>query len=225
MDQQLLLPQDLREWLPTEHLALYVSDVVEQLDLDGIMRSYEDEMRGRPPYHPAMMIKLLVYGYCIGKTSSRKIERATYEDVAFRVLACNQQPDHDSIAEFRKRHLKELGKMFVQILQLCQRAGLVKLGHVAIDGTKIKANASKRKSLSYERMNKVEKELEAQVKALLEEAERTDEREDKLYGQRKAWRRVAGRAAKPRDAADEDTRGEGTTGERNEGGSRARACF
>lgn len=185
MDQQLLLPQDLREWLPTGHLALYVSDVVDQLDLSGIMRSYEDEMRGRPPYHPAMMVKLLVYGYCIGKTSSRKIERATYEDVGFRVLACNQQPDHDSIAEFRKRHLQELAKLFVQVLQLCQRAGLVKLGHVAIDGTKIRANAAKRKSLTYARMNKVEKELEAQVKALLEEAERTDEREDKLYGKGK----------------------------------------
>jgi transposase len=185
MDQQLLLPQDLREWLPAEHLALYVSDVVDQLDLGGIMRSYEDEMRGRPPYHPAMMIKLLVYGYCIGKTSSRKIERATYDDVAFRVLACNQQPDHDSIAEFRKRHLKELAKLFKQVLQLCRRAGLVKLGHVAIDGTKMKANAAKRKSLTYERMNKVEKELEAQVRALLAEAERIDEHEDKVYGKGK----------------------------------------
>ena len=185
MDQQLLLPQDLREWLPTEHLALYVSDVVDQLDLGGIMRAYEDEMRGRPPYHPAMMIKLLVYGYCIGKTSSRKVERATYEDVAFRVLACNQQPDHDSIAEFRKRHLQEIAKLFQQVLQLCRRAGLVKLGHVAIDGTKMKANAAKRKSLTYERMNKVEKELEAQVKALLAEAERIDEHEDKLYGKGK----------------------------------------
>jgi transposase len=185
MDQQLLLPQDLREWLPAEHLALYVSDVVDQLDLGGIMRAYEDEMRGRPPYHPAMMIKLLVYGYSIGKTSSRKIERATYDDVAFRVLACNQQPDHDSIAEFRKRHLQELAKLFKQILQLCRRAGLVKLGHVAIDGTKIKANAAKRKTLTYERMNKVEKELEDQVRALLAEAERIDEQEDKLYGKGK----------------------------------------
>lgn len=185
MDQQLLLPQDLREWLPTEHLALYVSDVVDQLDLVGIMRAYEDEMRGRPPYHPAMMIKLLVYGYCIGKTSSRKIERATHDDVAFRVLACNQHPDHDSIAEFRKRHLQELAKLFKQILQLCRRAGLVKLGHVAIDGTKIKANAAKRKSLTYERMNKVEKELEDQVRKLLAEAERIDEQEDKLYGKGK----------------------------------------
>ena len=158
---------------------------MDQLDLGGIMRAYEDEMRGRPPYHPAMMIKLLVYGYCIGKTSSRKVERATYEDVAFRVLACNQQPDHDSIAEFRKRHLQEIAKLFQQVLQLCRRAGLVKLGHVAIDGTKMKANAAKRKSLTYERMNKVEKELEAQVKALLAEAERIDEHEDKLYGKGK----------------------------------------
>lgn len=185
MNQQMLLPQDLREWLRADHLALYVSDVVDQLDLGGIMRAYEGEMRGRPPYHPAMMVKLLVYGYSTGRASSRKIERATYEDVAFRVLACNQQPDHASIAEFRRRHLKELGKLFVQVLKLCRRSGLVKLGHVAIDGTKMRANASKRKSLTYERMNKVEKELEEQVKALLEEAERTDEREDALYGKQK----------------------------------------
>src|SRR5438105_1921384 len=154
MDQQLLLPQDLREWLRSDHLALYVSDLVDQLDLGGIMRVYEEgDLRGRPPYHPGMMVKLLVYGYAIGKRSSRKIEQATYDDVAFRVLACNQQPDHDSIAEFRKRHVQELGKLFVQVLQLCRRTGLVKLGHVAIDGTKMRANAAKRQSLTYERMN------------------------------------------------------------------------
>lgn len=186
MDQQMLLPPDLREWLRADHLALYVSDVVDQLDLGGIMREYEEgDMRGRPPYHPLMMVKLLVYGYTTGKTSSRKIEQATYDDVAFRVLACNQQPDHDSIAGFRKRHLKELGRLFVQVLEMCRRTGLVKLGHVAIDGTKIKANAAKRQSLTYERMSKVEKELEAEVAALLREAERTDEEEDKKYGKGK----------------------------------------
>src|SRR5712691_7657231 len=107
--QRLLLPPDLREWLPEEHLALFVSDVVEQLDLTKIIDWYErGDGRGRPPYHPLMMVKLLVYGYCTGRVSSRKIEQATYEDVAFRVLACNQHPDHDSIAEFRKQHLQEL---------------------------------------------------------------------------------------------------------------------
>jgi transposase len=182
MNQRLLLPPDLRDWLPVDHLALYISDVVEQLDLSEVVNSYDADLRGRPPYHPAMMVKLLVYGYCVGRTSSRKIEQATCEDVAFRVLACNQQPDHTSIAEFRKRHLQALSRMFVQVLQLCQRAGLVKLGHVALDGSKIKANAAKRKSYSYERLNKSEEELSAEVARLLGEAERIDEEEDKLYG-------------------------------------------
>jgi transposase len=114
-EQRLLLPPDLRDWLPEGHLALFVSDVVDQLELSAILQSYENEDgRGRPPYHPLMMVKLLVYGYCIGKVSSRKLEKATYEDVAFRVLACNQHPDHDSLAEFRKQHLQELAKLFVQ---------------------------------------------------------------------------------------------------------------
>ena len=186
MNQKLLLPPDLRDWLREDHLALYVSDLVDQIDLREILNDYEQgDLRGRPPYHPAMMVKLLIYGYCVGKMSSRKIEEATYDDVAFRVLACNQQPDHDSIAEFRKRHLKELGKLFVQVVELCQRAGLVKLGHVAIDGTKIKANASKRKSLTYKELTKGEKELETKIKELLEEAERIDDEEDRLYGKGK----------------------------------------
>jgi len=186
LSQLLLLPPDLRQWLPGGHLALYVSDVVEALDLSAIMSSYEEgDLRGRPPYHPAMMVKLLIYGYCVGKMSSRKIERATYDDVGFRVLSCNQQPDHDSIAEFRKRHQQELGQLFVQVLQLCQRAGLVKLGQVAIDGTKIKANAAKRHSLRYGRMSEVEKELEAEVARLLAAAQQIDDQEDALYGKGK----------------------------------------
>ena len=183
MNQQLLLPPDLRQWLRPDHLALYISDVVESLDLSGILKVYEEgDGRGRPPYHPALMVKLLIYGYCVGKMSSRKLEQATYDDVAFRVLSCNQQPDHDSIAGFRKRHLRELGRLFVQVLQLCERAGLVKLGQVAIDGTKIKANASKYQSLSYARMKHEEQELAAEVERLLSEAQRIDEEEDELYG-------------------------------------------
>jgi transposase len=182
LNQRLLMPPDLREWLRDDHLALYVSDVVEQLDLSEVMNSYEDDLRGRPPYHPALMIKLLIYGYCTGRLSSRKLEQATYDDVAFRVLSCNQHPDHDSIAEFRKRHLAALARLFLQVLQLCQRAGLVKLGHVAVDSTKIKANAAKRQSLSYERLNKAERELSAEVARLLNEAQRIDEQEDSLYG-------------------------------------------
>src|ERR1700726_27236 len=129
----------------------------------GCWRAIRSDLRGRPPYHPALMVKLLIYGYCTGRMSSRKLEQATYDDVAFRVLACNQHPDHDSIAEFRKRHLPALSRLFLQVLQLCQRAGLVKLGHVAVDSTKIKANAAKRQSLSYQRLNKAERELSAEV--------------------------------------------------------------
>jgi transposase len=182
-EQQLLLPPDLREWLPEGHLALFISDVVDELDLSAILRHYESgDGRGRPPYHPLMMVKLLVYGYCLGKVSSRKLEQATHEDVAFRVLACNQHPDHDSIANFRQLHLAELAGLFVQVLKMCERAGLVKLGHVAIDGSKMRANASKHKAMSYERMGVKEQQLVAEVARLLKEAEETDAAEDKRYG-------------------------------------------
>ena len=183
MSQLLLLPPDLRQWLPDNHLALYVSDIVEQLDLSAILKVYEEgDARGRPPYHPQMMVKLLLYGYCVGKLSSRKLEQASYDDVGFRVLSGNQQPDHASIAEFRKRHLPELAKLFVQVLQLCDRAGLVKLGHVAIDGTKIKANASKYQTMTYAGLTEAEQKLAATVARLLAEAERVDKAEDELYG-------------------------------------------
>jgi len=183
LDQQLLLPPDLRGWLPEGDLALFVSDVVDELDLSAIYAAYDSgEGRGQPPYHPAMMVKLLLYGYCIGTASSRKIERATYRDVAFRVLAGDQHPDHDSIAEFRKRHLGALAELFVQGLRLCQAAGLVTLGHVALDGTKLKANASKHKAMSYARMEETERRLEAEVRALLEQAQQVDAAEDAQYG-------------------------------------------
>lgn len=186
LNQQLLLPPDLRQWLPADHLALYISDVVESLNLAGILNSYEEgDGRGRPPYHPVLMVKLLVYGYCTGRMSSRKLEQATHDDVAFRVLSCNQQPDHDSLAAFRKRHLSELAKLFVQILALCQRAGLVKLGHVAIDGTKIKANASKWRTMSYAGMSDAEEKLHTEVERLLAEAQSIDDEEDALYGKGK----------------------------------------
>ncbi len=182
LDQRLLLPPDLREWLPEGHLALFISDVVDELDLSAIFQAYEGEGRGQPPYHPAMMVKLLLYAYCLGKPSSRKIERATYEEVAFRVLAADQHPDHDSLAEFRKRHLAALAGLFVASLRLCQAAGLVKLGHVALDGTKIKANASKHKAMSYGRMEETERRLEGEVQALLSQAEQVDAVEDAAHG-------------------------------------------
>src|SRR5258708_5786987 len=131
------------------------------------------------------MVKHLYYGYFIGKVSSRKIEQATFDEVAFRVLACDQHPDHDSIAEFRKRHLVELGKLFVEVLRLCERVGLVKLGHIAIDGTKIRANASKYKTARYWELGQEEQRLEAEVEKLLKEAQQIDETEEKLFGKDK----------------------------------------
>jgi len=186
LNQRLLLPPDLREWLPEDHLAFCVSDVVEALDLSGIFTSYErGDGRGQPPYDPALMVKLLVYAYCTGRPSSRQIERATYEDVAYRVLAADQHPDHSSIAGFRRRHLEALAGLFVQVLRLCQMAGLVKLGHVALDGTKIKANASKHKAMSYGRMEAAEQRLVEEVKQLLEQAQAVDAAEDARYGKGK----------------------------------------
>ena len=183
IDQRLLLPPDMRDWLPEGHLGLFVLDVVGALDLSEIERVVQaKDSRGREGYAPRMMVALLVYAYCTGRPSSRKIEKATYEDVAFRVIAGDQHPDHDCIADFRKRHLKALAGLFMQVLQLCQKAGLVKLGHVAIDGTKVKANASKHKAMSYDRMNEAEKKLEEEIRALLEEAERVDAEEDAKYG-------------------------------------------
>src|SRR2546425_2020146 len=183
LDQQLLLPPDMRQWLPEGDLALFISDVVDELDLAAIYRSYETgDGRGQPPYEPAMMVKVLLYAYCTGLRSSRKIEQATYRDVAIRVLAGDQHPDHDSIAEFRKRHLPALAGLFVQGLRLCQAAGLVKLGHVALDGTKVQANASKHKAMSYARMSETEHQLEREVRALLDQAEQADAAEDAQYG-------------------------------------------
>lgn len=186
LDQRLLLPPDMRAWLPEGHAALFVSDVIDAMDLSAIHAVYETgDDRGRAGYHPAMMVKLLAYGYCFGVTSSRRIERATYEDVAFRVLSGDQHPDHDSVATFRKRHIAALGELFVQMLELCRAAGLVKLGHQAIDGTKMGANASKHKAMSYSRMEEARAKLEAEVQKLFEEAERVDAEEDARYGKGK----------------------------------------
>jgi transposase len=186
LQQQLLFPPSLQDWVPEDHLARFISDVVDSLDLSAIYASYDaKDARGARPYHPAMLVKLLVYGYCAGVASSRRIERATYDDVAFRFLSADQHPDHDSIAEFRKRHLKALAGLFLQVLKLCQKAGLVKLGHVALDGTKVKANASKHKAMSYDRMLKAEQHLKDEIQSLLNEAQRTDAAEDAKYGKGK----------------------------------------
>lgn len=181
-DQMLLLPVALQEWLPEDHLAYFISDLVDHLDLGTIMSRYEGEARGYPPYHPRMMVKVLVYAYCIGVPSSRKIEKHLHQDIAFRVLAANNTPDFRTISDFRKDHLEALGGLFLQVLRLCQQAGLVKLGHVSLDGTKVRANASKHKAMSYGRMKEKEARLEAEVERLLKEAQEVDEGEDRLYG-------------------------------------------
>jgi transposase len=168
--------------LPEGHLANFIIDVVAGLDLSAIIDTYDASRGGQPPLDPRMMVGLLLYGYCVGTTSSRKIERATYDSVPFRVIAADQHPDHDTIAEFRRRHLTALSGLFVQVLRLCQKAGLVKLGHVSLDGTKMKANASKHKAMSYAYMEKRERELREQVEKLLAQAEAADAAEDELYG-------------------------------------------
>jgi transposase len=186
--KQLLLPPSLLDWLPEGHLSHFIMDMVEQLDLFPIYNSYGGYGRGQPPYDPAMMVSLLLYAYCIGVASSRQIEKRTHEDIAFRMISANRHPDHDSICEFRKRHLKALAALFVQILRLCQEAGLVKLGHVALDETKVRANASKHKAMSYGRLKKSQEELEKEIAALLDRAEAVDQQEDKKYGQgKKGW--------------------------------------
>lgn len=186
LDQRFLLPPDLREWLPEGHLASFILEVVGELELSELMHAYaKNTERGRAGYHPRMLLGLILYGYCTGVRSSRQIERRTHEDVAFRVLAGNQHPDHDTIAGFRQRHLQILAKLFMQVLRLCQKAGLVKLGHVCIDGTKVKANASKHKAMSYERMNETQRRLQAEVDELLAQAAAMDAQEDAQYGKGK----------------------------------------
>jgi transposase len=183
LDQQFLLPPSLQDWLPENHLARFIADVTNELDLSAIYAQYgRQDGRGLSAYHPLLLTRLLLYGYCVGVTSSRRIERATHDDVAFRYLAADQHPDHDTIAAFRQQHLEALASLFVQALRLCQKAGLVKLGNVAIDGTKIMANASTRRSVSYQKLTEREQYWKDTVERLLTEAQRTDEEEDQRWG-------------------------------------------
>ncbi len=188
-EQVLLLAPVLQEWVPEGDLAHFVSDLVETaLELEPIYAAYEEE-RGYPPYDPRLMVKLLIYGYATGVVSSRKLEALTHRDVGVRMLCADQHPDYRSIARFRARHLQALAELFVQSLRLCAKARLVGLGTLALDGTKLRANASRHKAMSYERMLTAEAGLEAEVAllrervdALLAEAERVDEEEDELFG-------------------------------------------
>ncbi len=181
-EQDLLLPPSLREWLPEDHLAYFVSDLIDQLDLSAITTVYEDEERGYPPYHPVMLTKVLVYAYCVGVFSSRRIQRRLAEDVGFRVLAAGNEPDFRTIADFRKKHLATLKGFFEQVLRLARELGAPRVGRVALDGSKVKANASKHKAMSYGRMREKQQQLREEVKQLLAQAEAADAAEDAEYG-------------------------------------------
>jgi transposase len=183
LNQLYLLPPSLQDWLPPQHLARFIAEVAEELDLSAIYRDHErKDGRGQAAYHPLMLTRVLLYAYSIGLTSSRRIEKATYDDVAIRFLAADQHPDHDTIASFRQQQLERLAALFAQALRLCQRAGLVRLGCVALDGTKIQASASREQSVSHARLSEQEKQLQAVVERLLEQAERSDRDEDERYG-------------------------------------------
>ncbi|MGH8704192.1 MAG: IS1182 family transposase [Burkholderiales bacterium] len=181
--QSYLLPPSPLEWLPEDHLAYFLVEVVQSLDLSAIERVMQSkDPRGERPYAPRMMVALLLYGYCVGLFSSRKIARATYSDVAFRVIAGENHPHFTTVNQFRLDHHEALAGTFVQVLRLCQKAGLVKLGHVSLDGTKMQANASKHKAMSYQRMQEQEVRLKAEVEAMLTRADAIDRAEDERYG-------------------------------------------
>ena len=207
-----LLPPSVEDWLPKDHLARFVVDIVDQLDVSGLTRHYRGT--GSAAYHPSVMLGLLIYGYATGVYSSRRIEVATYESIAFRYIAANEQPDHDSLCAFRKRFLKEIEALFVQVLCIARQMKLLKLGTIALDGTKIHANASRHSALSYGHAQKIEAQLEAEVKELLARAEAADQeplpeglsipeelarREDRLAGIRQAKAQIEAQAAE-RDA-------------------------
>jgi transposase len=176
--QTLLLPPSLKEWLPEGHLAYFIAETVDLMDLSAFFKHYEGDGRRNQPFHSRMMVKILLYGYATGVFSSRKLARKMREDVAFRVLAAGKFPAHRTIAEFRQRHLHEFQALFVQLVRIAGEAGVVKLGTVAVDGSKVKANASKRKAMTYERMSQAEQELEQEIAKWLEEAARRDAAED-----------------------------------------------
>jgi transposase len=182
-DQDLLLPPSLRDWLPEDHLVYFVSDVVDQVDLSAMHDWYGEEKRGQPPYDPVLMTKLLVYGYCTGVFSSRRLQKRIQEDIPFKVLAAGNEPDFRTISDFRKIHLVALEGLFEQVLELALESGSVKLGRVSLDGTKIKANASKHKAMSYGRAEERQQQLRQEVRELLAQAA-ADEEEDRRHGNR-----------------------------------------
>ena len=182
-DQALLLPPDLRDWLPEGHLAHHVSDLVDGLDLTAFYAPYEGDGRRKSPYEPRMMAKTLIYGYATGVFSSRGLARKLEEDVAFRVLAAGNYPSHRTICEFRRRHLSDFKALFVEVIRLARETGVANFGKLSIDGTKVRANASKRKAMSYGRMREEERRLAGEIEALLSRARETDAAEDARFGE------------------------------------------
>ena len=181
-DQPFLLPPDPKDWLAEDHLAYFVSDTIDTLELGPFYEPYEGDGRRKQPYEPAMMLKILIYGYATGVFSSRRLARKLHEDVAFRVLSASNFPAHRTISEFRKRHLGDFESIFVQVLRIASEVGLVKLGTVAVDGSKVKANASKHKAMSYERMQETEKRLRKEIRLLTRRAQKVDNQEDRRHG-------------------------------------------
>src|SRR5262249_11696590 len=195
-EQDLLLPPSLRNWLPENHLAHFVSDVVDQLDLRAIESVYEKEERGQPPYHPQMMTKILLYGYCVGVFSSRQMQKKLVEDVGFRMLGAGNEPDFRTLSDFRKLHLPALQGLLDQMLQIALQAGARELGGVGVDGGKDEAPESKHKAMSYGRRQEEEKRLGGEVKRLLEQAEKVDADEDAGYGRERSGEELPGELAR-----------------------------
>jgi transposase len=184
--QDLLLPPSLKDWLEEGHLVYFIDEVVDELDLSAFYQPYKGDGRRQSPYDPSLMLKILLYGYATGVFSSRKIAKKLREDVAFRVLGSDNFPSHRTIRAFRQRHLSDFKSTFIQIIQIAHEAGLASLGTIAVDGTKVKANASKHKAMSYGRMKQEEKKLKKEIEALCQQANGIDNKEDGLYteGQR-----------------------------------------
>jgi len=202
-DQMFLLPPSPREWLPEEHLAYFISETVDRLDLSAFYRRYEGDGRRNQPFEPRMMVKVLLYGYATGTFSSRKLAKKLEEDVAYRVLGAGNFPAHRTIAEFRQLHVKEFQELFVQVVRIAAEAGVIRLGTLAVDGSKVRANASKHKAMSYGRMKTEQERLRHEIAELTERAAREDAEEDRIYGEERRGdelpeelRRREGRVAK-----------------------------
>jgi len=182
-DQSFLLPPSPKDWLAEDHLVYFISETVDRMDLSGFYRRYEGDGRRNRPFDPRMMVKVLLYGYATGTFSSRKLAKKLEEDVALRVLGAGNFPAHRTICEFRQRHLKEFQELFVELVRIARETGMIRMGTVAVDGAKVKANASKHKAMSYKRMKKEDERLRGEIEQLTEQAARVDAEEDRIYGE------------------------------------------